>query len=234
MPTNDKDKRIIRPDDPEAANFDNVPRPNPSRNTASEVTGTPPGRPTPVIRAGAPAPNIGPDHQIEPPAPNRPTGRVEGRDIETGTSRKEELQDRAREVGDKAREVTDRAMNRAREVTEEARERGSELRDRFGDQMSEATDQAKDTYRKVDRWLHDQVSERPVGTVMGAFAAGYIISAGLPRFVTRTLARVGLPLAAAGYLARMLSEGRFDDLMKGRERRDEGRYRPDSDVLITP
>lgn len=73
---------------------------------------------------------------------------------------------------------------------------------------------------QADTFLERQVAQRPLGIVGGAFAAGYVISAGLPRWFTRNLARVALPLAATAYLVRLASD------MSGSE--DVSRYRQDT------
>lgn len=196
--------KIIRPGDP--GSDIHVPRPNPGRNVGGPGSES---RPSPQVRPGSPAPNVTPDRMLEPGGPERPYSGLRDRDLRTGPEgrgqRGEGMKQKARQTADSARQT-----------------------------MGQASQQASDAYRRFDGWVHGQAARRPLGTVFAAFAAGYVVSAGLPRWLTRNLARVGLPLAAAGYVARMLSEGRFDDMDQERHQRGRSQRRPGSDVLVTP
>lgn len=75
---------------------------------------------------------------------------------------------------------------------------------------------------QADTFLERQVAQRPLGIVGGAFAAGYVISAGLPRWFTRNLARVALPLAATAYLVRLVSDMSGSEDVSRYGRRPEG------------
>lgn len=88
-----------------------------------------------------------------------------------------------------------------------------------GEVSEQVQQRVSDFYQRVDGFVRSQVEQRPIGMVAGSFAAGYVLSAGMPRWVLRSVMRVGLPLFAVGYLGRILSEGRLDRMGDASEHR---------------
>jgi len=109
-----------------------------------------------------------------------------------------------------------RTPDRGRQVKERARDVGRQAKAR----TAQARERVGDLWQQADRWIEHQVAMRPIGMVGGAFAAGYVISAGLPRWFTRNLARVALPLAAAAYLVRLATEDTERDVYRSRPDRE--------------
>lgn len=177
MSSQDKDK-IIKPGDPE---FDiDVPRPNPGRNTADTLSDALPGAPPPTGRPGDTTAAFETSHPEAPRSLVGPTPSPRG---ERGMQR-------------------ERRVRRSQPVQEQVRHLGRQA----VKSSTKARGQANRFFRRADDWIGRQVDQRPVGVVGAAFAAGYVLSAGLPRWATRNLARVALPLAATAWLVRMVTE----------------------------
>lgn len=86
---------------------------------------------------------------------------------------------------------------RGRDVTAGVRDVAEEL--------SETADDVQELVNEVGTWIRQQTDVRPMAVTAGAFAVGYVIGGGLPRWLVRFAARVGLPMAAVGAFARYVS-----------------------------
>ena len=102
----------------------------------------------------------------------------------------------AEDVGRTVRETGRRAAESAHDIAGE---------------IDATTDQLAQLWGEVNPWISDVVQHRPVAITAGAFAAGYVLAGGIPRMLVRMGVRVGLPLAAAFWIARSVSSIDADD-----------------------
>ena len=99
-----------------------------------------------------------------------------------------------------------------------AEDRGQQLKQSARDTaegLSDTTDQLREVLDDVQDWVRDQTHVRPVAMTASAFALGYVLGGGIPRWLARFGARVGLPMAAAGAFARYIATAGTDRPSEG-------------------